>query len=268
MIPVVSERRGALFAAVSFVGIALLGGCQRPPEPAVTEEAASKASVYRRAFVAGSSVEGRPIDCLVLGDGADGVLIMATIHGNEPAGTPLVNRLIKHLTAKPELLQGRRVVLMPVANPDGLAQGTRRNVNGVDLNRNFPASNFDTGGNHGSRPLSEPESVAIHKVLTAYRPKRIVSIHQPINYGKACIDYDGNAASLAAAMAEECELPIIKLGSRPGSLGSFAGITLGIPIITVELPKAAVGWDAEKLWRRYGRMLMAAIVFPERVASD
>ena len=35
------------------------------------------------------------------------------------------------------------VVITPVANPDGFAENVRHNANGVDLNRNFPASNFD-----------------------------------------------------------------------------------------------------------------------------
>jgi protein MpaA len=209
--------------------------------------------------VIGFSVEGRPIECVELGNGRDVVLIMATIHGSEPAGTPLVQRLVGYLSDRPDLLEGRRVLLLPVANPDGFASGNRHNAHGIDLNRNFPASNYHSADHHGPAALSEPESVAIHRMLEGCRPNRIVSIHQPI----ACIDYDGPAEALALAMAEHTDLPVKKLGGRAGSLGSYVGITLGIPIITVELPRAASGLEGRVLWERYGSMLLAAVRFPE-----
>ncbi|MFQ5430531.1 MAG: M14 family zinc carboxypeptidase [Phycisphaerae bacterium] len=217
--------------------------------------------------VIGTSVEGRPIELLAFGDGADCVLILATIHGDEDAGTPLVRRLAAYLSSHAELAAGRRVLLLPVANPDGLAAQTRENANGVDLNRNYPAENFSPGSGTGSVPLSEPESVAINGLLRRYRPRRIISIHQPLRRGHACIDHDGPAAGLAEAMSAHGDLPVEKIGSRPGSLGSYAGLTLGIPIITLELPKSAKGLDGESLWAVYGRMLLAAIRYPEGTAE-
>jgi murein peptide amidase A len=110
--------------------------------------------------------------------------------------------------------------------------------------------------------LSEPESVAIHGVIDTFRPSRIVSLHQPANEGNACIDYDGPAEVLARAMAARCDLPVKRLGNRSGSLGSYAGFVLGIPIVTAELPKDADQWPPQVVWDRYGPMLIAAIVFP------
>ncbi len=201
---------------------------------------------------------GLDMVCHVFGNGDVVVLIMATIHGNEPAGTPLVRRLADHLTRYPELIDDRRVVLLPVANPDGMARGTRYNANGVDLNRNFPASNWSRGKSHGSAPLSEPESRAIYELIARYQPHRIVTIHQPLNR----IDYDGPARALAHAMAGRCDLPVKKLNARPGSLGSYAGVERGVPVVTVELPRSASALDASALWDRYGDMLLAAVRFP------
>ena len=65
-------------------------------------------------------------------------------------------------------------------------------------------------------------------------------------------------------MAEYCDLPIRKLGARPGSLGSYAGETLGIPIVTFEMLQSDAGLSGERLWRRYGKALLAAIVYPQR----
>ena len=185
-------------------------------DPAPGGENANATATETR-FVAGNSVEGRPIRYSVFGDGQDVVFIMATIHGNESVGTPLLERLAAHLGERPDILAGRRVVLLPVANPDGYAAKKRHNSRGVDLNRNFSSRNFDSGSRHGPRALSEPESRAIVYIVSRYAPNRIVSIHQPVN----CIDYDGPALGLAQAMAAESRIVVRKLGSRPGSLGSW-----------------------------------------------
>jgi hypothetical protein len=79
------------------------------------------------------SVEGRPIPMEVLGDGPGVLLFLAVIHGNEPAGAPLLHHLSRHLRLHPELLTDRSVILIPIANPDGMVHGTRGNSNGVDL---------------------------------------------------------------------------------------------------------------------------------------
>jgi protein MpaA len=224
------------------VGLIATAGCQEPQQRTI-----------------GLSVQGRPLECQEFGRGDDVVLILAAIHGDEAAGMPLVRHLAEHLRTHPRLIHGRRVVLLPLANPDGYALNTRGNVNGIDLNRNYPASNFTRTDAHGDAPLSEPESRALKAVLDRYRPDRIVSIHQPL----ACIDYDGPAEALARAMATWTDLPVKRLGSMPGSLGSYAGLTLGIPIVTLELPASASGLDDRALWRRYGNVLLAAIRYPE-----
>jgi protein MpaA len=68
-------------------------------------------------------------------------------------------------------------------------------------------------------------------------------------------------------MGEHCDLPVKKLGARPGSLGSYAGVTLGIPIITFEMLLNDSQLDTQTLWKRYGKALVAAIVYPDAVES-
>lgn len=260
-----TEGWSARILSLCLLCLVALGGCYEPePRPHIIGEdrpVALPAPVaappqYR---LAGRSVRGRPIMTQILGEGEDTILILATIHGNEAAGTPLVEELADHLRVNPELLEGRRVVLMPLANPDGLAAGTRENVRGVDLNRNFQADNRVNNGTHGLRALSEPESRAVKAIIDQYQPDRIVSIHEPLN----CIDYDGPGRELAARLAQYCELPVKKLGARPGSLGAYAGESLGIPTITLELPKGASDLDKALLWERYGRALTAAVLYPQ-----
>jgi len=182
------------------------------------------------------------------------VMLLATIHGNEAAGTPVLERLLSQVAAEPTLLRGRRLVVVPVVNPDGLAANRRRNARGVDLNRNFPSDNRQDGGDRGSA-LSEPETQALHQLITEFEPMVVVSVHGWLGL----IDWDGPAESLAAEMGALCQLPAQRLGSRPGSLGSFVGVDRQVPIITFELPSSARRASDDELWERYGPALLATL---------
>jgi len=255
------NKKWAKISAVCVLfGVMVFAGCVEPVRyPEIVGELPSIVfpSQYR---IVGKSVQNRPIMCLILGDGSDVTLIMATIHGNEAAGTPLVRSLSWYLRQRPEMLAGRKVVLMAVANPDGMANGSRYNAKGIDLNRNFEARNRVNSKQTGLTALSEPEARTIKQVIQQYNPDRIVSIHQPLN----CIDYDGPARMLAERMGQYCAIPVKKLGARPGSLGSYAGVTLGIPIVTFEMLQADSQLNSDTLWQKYGRALLAAITFPNR----
>lgn len=233
-------------------------GCQ---EPAVRGgDLSSFVRPMYRAKIVGRSVENRPIMARVYGDGEDVILLMAGIHGSEAAGVPILERLGDELMLRPELLVGRTVVLIPQVNPDGVKTGKRRNANGVDLNRNFPADNFDGKERNGSEPLSQPESRVVLAQIKRYAPSRIVTYHQPL----ACVDYDGEGAeAIAEAMGEYTDLPVKRLGGRPGSLGSYFGIDQGIPCITFELTKKDSNLGEDDLWDLYGQATLAAIVYPE-----
>jgi protein MpaA len=222
----------------------------------VVDEKIPEASRY----VAGKSFQGRDIEVVTIGDGPKVVMIMATIHGNEFAGTPIVGRLEKYLQKNPYLLTGKKVVIMPMVNPDGYALKIRYNAKGVDLNRNFPAANRQNNALNGFKGLSEPESQVIYDVINKYEPARIVVFHQPL----ACIDYDGPGGRLANFMGQYCTLPVKKLGGRPGSLGSYTGIEKGIPIITFELKREDSSLSDEQLWRQYGPATVAAVTYPLR----
>lgn len=254
------------FARISLlIGLLAISGCYEPePRPLIVGQVPPlelppvEAPPAKHRLV-GRSVQGRPIMIQTLGDGDDTVLVMATIHGSEPAGTPLVNHLIDHLRQNRNLLEGRRVVFLPVTNPDGLAAGTRENIRRIDLNRNFEAANRVDDETNGLRPLSEPESRVLQNIIKEYSPSRIVTIHQPLN----CIDYDGPGRALATRMAQYCDLPVKKLGAKPGSLGAYSGDSLGIATITLELPGEASKDSQQVLWDKYGKALLAAILFPQ-----
>ncbi|MEE4357437.1 MAG: DUF2817 domain-containing protein [Desulfococcaceae bacterium] len=235
----------------------LLWGCASPPSPVSVIQ---KAEIPVSEFIAGYSVQNRPILCIRAGNGEEIILLVASIHGDEIAGTPLAYSLLNYFRNNPHLLEGRTVFFLPLANPDGVAAYSRFNRRNVDLNRNFPSANRQDKKRSGDFPSSEPETRTIMQLIRTYRPARIISIHEPMN----CIDYDGPGESLAAFISDYCYLPVKKIGAMPGSLGSYAGAELGIPVITLELPEEAAVMDTEILWQLYGKALLASVLYPQK----
>jgi murein peptide amidase A len=253
------DRSCFWFGGLAFLAMLILVGCIKPPpKPTYVDEVpVAPALPVLQYHVGGRSVQRHPIIYEEYGFGADVTFILATIHGNEGAGTPLVKHLGNYLKGHQALLQGRKVIILPMANPDGHTARSRHNIRGIDLNRNFPAGNRIDSATYGSQGLSEPESVIIADIIRRYRPDRIVALHQPLT----CVDYDGPAQDLAQRMADACHLPLKKLGARPGSLGAYAGETLGIPIVTFEMERSDSQLNAGQLWQRYGKALLAAITY-------
>ena len=101
----------------------------------------------------GTSVQGRPIRARTLGHGPRKVLFIGGIHGDETEGAYSTAELPAAFEAA-GLADAVTLTILEDANPDGRAAGTRDNANGVDINRTFPAKNFDTS--NGGEPVSQP----------------------------------------------------------------------------------------------------------------
>ena len=136
---------------------------------------AGLASAARQPPVIGHSVQARAIVAYERGDrSAPPTLVIGVIHGSEPAGLAVIAQL-RRLPLPPHV----HLWLVPTANPDGLAAGTRQNAHGVDLNRNWPASWVQTSVS-GTRPLSEPENRAMKAFIQRIEPKLTIWYHQPL----------------------------------------------------------------------------------------
>src|SRR5262249_41514556 len=158
-------------------------------------------------------------------------------HGDEPEGHSVVERFADELATAPAA--SATVLIVRDLNPDGTAANRRTNAAGVDLNRNFPASNWDRTARGpqyypGTHAGSEPETQLLVNLLRQFTPDRILVMHA--TRGKPMVNYDGPARELADALSPlNHYVTSDTIGyPTPGSLGSYAGKDLAIPIITLE----------------------------------
>jgi predicted deacylase len=236
----------------------------RPSRP-VVEPAVGRPAPVRRTLL-GRSVNGAPLVLQLFGDGPETMFVFGGIHGSEPTSASLAGALAEYMRTHPQAAAGRTIGILAEANPDGLARGRRGNANGVDLNRNFPASNWRRGKPGaryygGPEPASEPETRAIMQAVEMLNPQLIISIHS-INRGRHCNNYDGPGESLANLMAGLNGYPAAaSMGyPTPGSFGSWAGVDRDIPTITLELPRDL---SARQCWHANRAALLAAVCAPD-----
>ncbi|CNE06323.1 murein peptide amidase A [Yersinia rohdei] len=170
-------------------------------------------------------------------------LIIAGTHGDESAAIVALSCALRSISPQ----QQRHHVILAV-NPDGCQLGLRANANGVDLNRNFPAQNWQSGDtvyrwnsaaeardvvlSTGEHAGSEPETQALCTLIAQLSPRWVVSFHEPL----ACIE-DPASSALGARLAANFALPLVTtVGyATPGSFGSWCA-ELDLPCITAELP--------------------------------
>lgn len=96
--------------------------------------------------VLGYSFQERPIRLLKIGHGKIKILLWSQMHGDEPTATAALFDLIyffcdfnQDQKIKEDILNNCSLYVIPVINPDGLERFTRRNVQDIDINRDFLA---------------------------------------------------------------------------------------------------------------------------------
>ena len=191
-------------------------------------------SAAAQRIVLGRSVEHRPIVAYRLSDPhGHPVLIVGCVHGNERAGIAVV-RLLRRLPVPANV----DLWLVPVANPDGAAHDQRTNAHDVDLNRQFPDGwrRIPAGTPSGPRPLSEPESRAIHRLLLRLRPEISIWYHQHL----ALVDESGGSRPVELRYARLVGLPLHRQRRLPGSITTWTNHALGGSAFVVELPAGAL----------------------------
>ena len=118
----------------------------------------------------GQSVENRPIYLVRLGTGRVKVLLWSQMHGNEPTATAALLDIFNYLMNRQEdkfvktLLDSLTILVVPMLNPDGAENFTRRNAQGLDINRD-------------ARDLQSPEGRILFDLQKKYKPDFGFNLH-------------------------------------------------------------------------------------------
>lgn len=118
----------------------------------------------------GRSLEDRPIRLIAVGPprarrqiaAGSSALFVCGQHGSEPAGREACLQMARDAAGD---LESATLLVVPTANPDGLAADERGNAEGTDTNRDH-------------MELSAPESQAIAAVMRDYRPDLVGDFHE------------------------------------------------------------------------------------------
>jgi protein MpaA len=196
------------------------------------------------------------------------ILLVGGTHGDELASISVVFKWMHTLEKHHSGLFHWRI--NPLMNPDGALRPKhqRTNANGVDLNRNFTTPGSGDGAAlaywrdrtkqnarryPGPYPLSEPETLWLYQEIRDFKPDVVISVHAPYSL----VDYD--APNRDNAPRKIGYLHKNLMGTYPGSLGNYAGLHLGVPVVTLELPHAGImptGSQISHLWTDLVRWLI------------
>ena len=160
----------------------LLKRVRHPWAPPVKGPVLTLETGCQQKLVIGESVTGQEIEaCQIAGstvDSNNALLVIGTIHGDEPDGIRVVDELLAE-----RVPEGAEIWVIRDGNPDGSELVTRRNANKVDINRNFPIKWLESDPTlrtySGPNPASEPETIALMNAVQKIEPTRIVVFHQP-----------------------------------------------------------------------------------------
>ena len=136
----------------------------------VAEAAASEGVAYR---CLGQSLDGRPIDCLTMGEGSVQVWLYARQHPGESMAEWWMEGALEALTDPADpvarvLRRGCTLHVVPNCNPDGSVRGhLRTNAVGVNLNREW----------HEPSAARSPEVLAIRNAMDATGVDFAMDVH-------------------------------------------------------------------------------------------
>mgnify|MGYP000315448282 CR=1 FL=1 len=128
--------------------------------------------------VVGKSIEGRDLSLVSIGRGETNVYLWSQMHGDEPTATQAIFDIFNFLASddfvaeKQEILNNLTLHFLPMLNPDGAERYQRRNMIGVDINRD-------------ALRLQSPESQTLKRVRDSLNADFGFNLHDQSTYYNA-----------------------------------------------------------------------------------
>ncbi|OIP25563.1 hypothetical protein AUK11_00055 [bacterium CG2_30_37_16] len=134
----------------------------------------------------GYSVNGRTIGGWIFGSGSETIFFFGAIHGSEKGTVSTMNTFARYIFDNPAVVgKNKRIIIIPVANPDGYANSNRLNGHSVDINRNFDTAGWTPQGANddfgGPSVFFEPESRLIRDLVSNYNVSTMIAFHSKGN---------------------------------------------------------------------------------------
>ncbi len=216
----------------------------------------------------GTTVLGRPIHALLVGNRAKCIALVGSVHAGEAGPELILPALANLVRDHPEALAKVGLAVIPIVNIDQrerLAEGypyyLRKNAAGVDINRNFKAlwgevsylyglisADPESATYFGPAPESEPEVRAVAQFVETHRPLTVYSYHCVAALAGTDLVYSvagGNDAAylqkcleVAKVFVEAADGPKPGPHARPvctgGSLATLMWSRYGVPAFDME----------------------------------
>jgi hypothetical protein len=126
----------------------------------------------------GESIQGRPLELISVGQGELDIFLWSQMHGDESTATMAIFDILNFLDSrefsevKTELLAKVKLHFLPMVNPDGAQSFQRRNLLGVDINRD-------------ALRLQSPESKTLKRVRDSLEADFGFNLHDQSTYYNA-----------------------------------------------------------------------------------
>lgn len=148
----------------------------------------------------GESIEGRDLNLISIGTGKINVFLWSQMHGDEPTATQAIFDVFNFINSddfseeKKDILSNLTLHFLPMLNPDGAEKFTRRNILGIDINRD-------------ALRLQSPEGRVLKKVRDSLNADFGFNLHdQSVYYNAERTDKMATISYLAPAYNYEKDI--------------------------------------------------------------
>ncbi|MEW6336749.1 MAG: M14 family zinc carboxypeptidase [Acidobacteriota bacterium] len=192
----------------------------------------------------GRSLEGRPIHLVTLGSGETKVLLWSQMHGDEPSATPALldfaDYLLRHRDDPDAaaILDRLTLLLVPMLNPDGAEVYTRRNAQGIDVNRD-------------ALNLTTPEGRLLKRLRDEHEPVLGFNLHDQ-DRRRSVADTGVLATIALLAVAGDAQRTV-----TPGRLLAMRACSAIAEAVAPYVPGGLARWDDAWSPRSFGDAITA-----------